>query len=321
MRGVYIVANDKVADNAIALMSSLRLHDPDIPVYLIPFSDRHLGVVKRLTDLYNVQIFPDLDFLNVLTERIGEIFPRNYLALPNKMRKLAAWFGPLDEFLYIDTDILCFKPVSEILTYLDQADFVWCDYHFKGGLKDVFSDVVIEQNLFSSEALEDVFNSGLWGSKKGVFSLEQLYALLSECAAHREYFDFSSGTTDQPIMNYLVLKAIPSRLNVVKANAHLSGGEPGSWGGSPHFKRRGNALFDGDRPLRYLHWAGAPMRTGGPYRDLWEHYRDRNAPPSKAAALMAQAHKQIQAQTQAFDLQRLKSQLKKAGRNTVQRPS
>ena len=321
MRGVYIVANDKVADNAITLMSSLRLHDPDIPVYLIPFSDRHLGVVKRLADLYNVQLFPDLDFLNVLTERIGEIFPRDYLALPNKMRKLAAWFGPLDEFLYIDTDILCFKPVSEILAYLNQADFIWCDYHFKGGLRDVFSDVVIEQKLFSPEALEDVFNSGLWGSKKGAFSLEQLYALLSECAAHREYFDFSSGTTDQPIMNYLVLKAISSRLNVVKANTPLSGGEPGSWGGSPHFERRGSVLFDGDRPLRYLHWAGAPMRTGGPYRDLWEHYRYRNAPQSKAAALIAQAHKQIQVQTQAFGLQRIKSQLKKVGRSTLQKPS
>lgn len=149
--------------------------------------------------------------------------------------------------------------------------------------------------------------------------------LLGQCAAHREYFDFSSGTTNQPIMNYLVLKAVSSRLNVVKANTHLSGhlsgGKLGSRGGSPHFERRGNALFDGDHPLRYLHWAGAPMRIGGPYRDLWEHYRYRNAPPSKAAALMAQAHKQIQAQTQAFDLQRLKSQLKKASRNTVQRPS
>lgn len=33
MRGVYIVANDKVTDNAIALISSLCLHDPGIPVY------------------------------------------------------------------------------------------------------------------------------------------------------------------------------------------------------------------------------------------------------------------------------------------------
>ncbi|MGB3297253.1 MAG: Npun_R2821/Npun_R2822 family protein [Phormidesmis sp.] len=314
MRGVYIVANDKVIDNAIALTSSLRLQDPDLPIYLIPFNDAYLDVAERLANLYNVELFPDLDFLNVLTQKVGEIFPPDYLALPNKMRKLAAWFGPLDEFLYIDTDILVFKPVAEILAYLDQADFIWCDYHFKGGLKDVFADAVIEQNLFSPEALSDVFNSGLWGSKKGVLSLEQLYELLGECAAHREYFDFSSGTTDQPILNYVVLRAIDSRLNIVRASAD----EPGSWGGSPHFERRGDRLFDGDRPLRYLHWAGAPMHHGGPYRDLWEHYRYRNAPQSKANILAAQVQRQIQSQVSG--LQRLKSQLKKLGRGTLGRP-
>ncbi|MFK8182175.1 MAG: Npun_R2821/Npun_R2822 family protein [Phormidesmis sp.] len=304
MRGVYIVANDKVAENAIALLSSLRLHDPDVPVYLIPFNDDYHTVATRLSTLYNVQLFPDLAFLTALTDKIGEIFPRDFLALPNKMRKLAAWFGPLDEFLYIDTDILFFTPVSDTLAYLDQADFIWCDYHFKGGLEDVFSTVVPEQGIFDEAALKDVFNSGLWGSKKSALSLEQLYVLLSECAAHREYFDFSNGTTDQPIMNYLVLKAIPTRLNIVKANP----GEPGSWGGTPHFERSGDVLMDGDRPLRYLHWAGTPMRPGGPYRDLWEHYRYRNDPDGKAAA---EAKAQQSQDSMARGLNTVKRQLKR----------
>lgn len=283
MRGVYIVANDKVQENAIALMSSLRLYDPDVPVYLIPFNDAYHTVAKRLSELYQVKLFPDLSFLAALTEKIGEIFPRDFLALPNKMRKLAAWFGPLDEFLYIDTDILFFTPVADTLAYLEQADFIWCDYHFKRGLEDVFSQVVCDQNLFTADELGDVFNSGLWGSRKSALSLEQLYDVLADCAAHREYFDFSSGTTDQPIMNYLVLKTMPRRLNIVKANA----GEPGSWGGSPHFDQRGDRLFDGDRPLRYLHWAGTPMRAGGPYRSLWEQYRYRNDPEGLAKAAAA----------------------------------
>ena len=280
MRGIYIVANDKVGENAIALMSSIRLRDPEIPVFLIPFNEDHKTVAERLATLYNVQIFPDLDFLETLTAKIGEIFPRDFLALPNKMRKLAAWFGPLDEFLYIDTDILFFTPVVNTLAYLDQADFIWCDYHYTRGLKDVFSEVIPQKNIFEPDALEDVFNSGLWGSRKSALSLEQLYDILKECAAHKEYFDFSSGCTDQPIMNYLVLKTMARRLNIVKVNA----GEPGSWGGSPHFERRGDVLFDGDRPLRYLHWAGTPMRTGGPYRDLWTHYRYLNDPDGKALA-------------------------------------
>ncbi len=299
MRGVYIVANDKVQENAIALISSLRRYEPDIPVYLIPFNQDYHTVADRLSERYQVALFPDLDFLDDLTQQISEIFPRDFLALPNKMRKLAAWFGPLDEFLYIDTDILFFTPVSDTLAYLDRADFIWCDYHFKRGLEDVFSDVVREQNLFSPEALGDVFNSGLWGSRKSALSLERLYEVLADCAAHREYFDFSSGTTDQPIMNYLVLKTIPYRLNIVKANP----GEPGSWGGSPHFEQREERLFDGDRPLRYLHWAGTPMRAGGPYRSLWEHYRYSDDPEGKAQALDKQSE-------DLFGLSRLKTRVK-----------
>lgn len=299
MRGVYIVANDKVGENAIALMSSLRLRDPEIPVFLIPFNDDYHQVAGRLAELYNVQLFPDLAFLEALTQKIGEIFPRDFLALPNKMRKLAAWFGPLDEFLYIDTDILFFTPVTDTLAYLDQADFIWCDYHYKRGLEDVFSEVVPEQNIFSADELKDVFNSGLWGSKKSALSLERLYDVLAECAAHREYFDFSSGCTDQPIMNYLVLSAIAKRLNVVKANP----GEPGSWGGSPHFTQRDQVLFDGDRPLRYLHWAGTPMRAGGPYRSLWTYYRYLNDLEGKANA-------DVMASPQPSGLQQLKTGLK-----------
>lgn len=283
MRGVYIVANDKVQENAIALMASLRLYDPTVPVYLIPFNDDYHTVAKRLGALYQVKVFPDMPLLESLTQKIGEIFPRDFLALPNKMRKLAAWFGPLNEFLYIDTDILFFTPVTETLSYLDQSDFIWCDYHYKRGLEDVFSNVVPEQNIFAPETLNDVFNSGLWGSRKSALSLEKLYEVLAECAAHREYFDFSSGTTDQPIMNYLVMSAIPKRLNIVKVNP----GEPGSWGGSTHFEQRGHVLFDGERPLRYLHWAGTPMRSGGPYRDLWEYYRYLDDPQGKKAKTAA----------------------------------
>ena len=280
-RGVYIVANEKVGDNAIALLASLRSHDPDVPVYMIPFNDDYQALFKKLNSLYQVQLFPDLAFLEAFTQKIGEIFPRDFLALPNKMRKLASWFGPLEEFLYIDTDILFFEPVSKTLAYLDQADFICCDYHFKGRkLRDVFSPSVIECGIFPEDIVNSVFNSGLWGSKKGTITLEQMYQRLGECAQNRDYFDFSGGTTDQPIMNYLVLNTIDKRLNI----AQIIPNEPGSWGGMKHFITREHALYDGETRLRYLHWAGTPMRSGGPYRELWEYYRYLNDPDDRPLA-------------------------------------
>lgn len=270
--GVYIVANDRVFDQAIALLSSLRLQDQQTPVFMIPFNDDYQNVWQVLKHNFDVQLFPDLSFLEKLTQDIADIFPRDFLKLPNKMRKLAVWFGPLDKFVYIDTDILLFEPIQSTLSYLQEADFICCDFHHKGrGLADVFSPLVKEQLIFSEAELKDVFNSGFWGSYNQAFSYVEMLNLLRECASHREYFDFSSGTTDQPIINYLVLKQIEHRLNLTKVNAN----EPGSWGGSPHFQEKEHILYDGDTRLRYLHWAGTPMRPQGPYWDIWEYYRFR----------------------------------------------
>lgn len=269
-RGIYIVANDRVYDQAIALLSSLRLHDPDIAVFMIPFDQNYEQVWSILKENFNVQLFPDLAFLEKLTQEIADIFPRDFLKLPNKMRKLAVWFGPLDEFVYVDTDILLFQSLQNSLDYLQEADFFACDFQQKGrGLAEVFTQTVVEQKLFTETQLQDVFNSGFWGGRKGAFSYDQMLEILQECAEHREYFDFSTGTTDQPILNFLVLRAIEQRLNITKVNPN----EPGSWAGSSHFEEKKRLLYDGDRPLRYLHWAGTPMRPGGPYYELWHYYR------------------------------------------------
>lgn len=271
-RGIYIVANNKVKENAIALLNSIRLYDPDTEIFLIPFNDDYQDVATSL-ERHQVQIFPDLVFLDQFTQMIADTFDRDFLALPNKMRKLTAWFGPLDEFLYIDTDIIVFEKIADVLNFLLDSDFVCCDYHYKGrNLKDIFSPAVKEQQIFSDADLQDVFNSGFWASRKGTISQEQMQKLLAECAAHREYFDFSSQTTDQPILNYLVLKSIAKRLNLVK----LSEEESGSWAGMGHFREKDFILYDRHKPLRYLHWAGIAMRPGAPYQELWEHYRYLN---------------------------------------------
>jgi len=275
-KGIYIVGNDKVAENAIALLNSIRQHNQTIPIYLIPFNDEYGELWRQLTPEHDVKLFPDLARLEQLDTALGEIFDRDFLALPNKMRKLAAWFGPLDEFLYIDTDIIVFDDMAKILAHLEAADFLCCDYHFSGEkLRNVFSQTVLEQGLFSEVELEDVFNSGFWGSRKGILTEESLYETLREAAAHREYFDFSEGVTDQPLMNFLILKQFERRVNLVKPPTNAAG----SWAGSKHFQARENILFDkSDRRLIYLHWAGFKIQRGCPYWKLWSHYRHLHEP-------------------------------------------
>lgn len=275
MRGIYIVANNRVAEQAIALLKSIRLHDSEVPVWLIPFNEDYQEIAEILGSKHDVQLWSDLEFLERFTQKIAATFPGDFLALPNKMRKLVAWFGPLEEFLYIDADIIVFEKIAQVLDNLSEYGFICCDYHHSGrGLQDIFSPLVREQGIFTEAQLADVFNSGFWASKKGTISEGQMYDLLLEAARHREYFDFSSQVTDQPILNYLVLKSIPDRLNLVKTPE----GAAGSWAGSVHFTEVDRILYDRGKRLKYLHWAGKPMRTGGPYRELWEYYRYLHEP-------------------------------------------
>jgi hypothetical protein len=275
-RGIYITANDKVTDHAIALINSIRVHDLDTPIVLIPYDDNYHQVAEILKERHGVRVYEDLEFIDRLSNRLHEIFGGDFFARPNQFRKQACWFGEFDEFLYIDTDIVVFEKLIDNLSYFSQYDFLSCDYQHLGGINNVFTPKVIEDRIFTQNELKDIFNGGFWASKKGFISEQDLYDTFSECAAHPEYFDFSQKTSDQPIINYMILKRIARRFNIVRRPKSA----PGNWAGSSHFLVDGDRLIDPtvDQPLQYLHWAGIRIQPGCPYWQIWEHYRYLHEP-------------------------------------------
>lgn len=282
-RGFYIIANDKVTEHAIALLESIRATDSETPVMLIPYDDHYQKVARILSDRFGVLLFEDLEFIQRLSVQLQSIFGQEFFARPNQFRKQACWFGPFDEFLYIDTDLIVFEPIIQCLDALSEADFVCYDYQHAGGLKDVFTSTVLEQGIFTEEDLRGTFNGGLWGSRKGLITEQDLYDTFAECAAHPEYFDFSKKTSDQPIINYMVLRRFPRRWNWTQRPAK----GPGSWAGSKHFVWQGDRLIDPkvNKPVPYLHWAGIRLQPGCPYWELWEKYRYLHEPKPTVSPL------------------------------------
>ncbi|WP_353932861.1 Npun_R2821/Npun_R2822 family protein [Okeanomitos corallinicola TIOX110] len=287
-RGIYIIANDKVTEQAIALLNSIRLHDSETPIVMIPYDDNYHAIADTLNQHYGVKVYEDLDFIDRLSHKLHETFGGKFFARPNQFRKQACWFGPFDDFLYIDTDIVVFEKIIDNLNYLENTDFICCDYQHLGGIKNVFSPKVLEDKVFTETEVKEIFNGGFWGSKKNLISEQELYEIFSECAANTEYFDFSEKTSDQPIINYMLLKRIPRRFNIVRRE----GKGPGNWAGTPHFQTQENLLFDPtvNQPLQYLHWAGIKIQPGCPYWKIWEHYRNLN--PNLPAYIPPQPVKQ-----------------------------
>jgi hypothetical protein len=270
-RGIYITANDRVTEQAIALLNSIRLYDSDTPIVLIPYDEQYHKIAQLLAESYGVKVYQDLAFIERLSQNLHDIFGTKFFARPNQFRKQACWFGEFDEFLYIDTDIVVFEKIIDNLTYLNDHDFICCDYQHKAGIKNVFTSKVIEERVFDDSDLQGVFNGGFWASKKNLISEQDLYDTFLECANHPDYFDFSQKTSDQPIINYMILKRIQRRLNLVR----LSDKGPGNWAGSANFQVKDNILVDinVNRPLQYLHWAGIKIQPGCPYWDIWKYYR------------------------------------------------
>ncbi|QLE56559.1 Npun_R2821/Npun_R2822 family protein [Nostoc sp. TCL26-01] len=305
-RGIYIIANDKVTDQAIALLNSIRLHDTDTPIVMIPYDENYHHIADTLKQYYGVQVYEDLEFIDYLSHKLHETFGTQFFARPNQFRKQACWFGPFDEFLYIDTDIVVFEKIIDNLNYLANADFIYCDYQHLGGIKNVFSPQVLEDKVFNENEIQDIFNGGFWGSKKNLISVDDLFASFAESAAHPEYFDFSEKTSDQPIINYMLLKRIPRRFNIVRRE----GKAPGNWAGSPHFQAENHLLFDPtvNQPLQYLHWAGIRIQPGCPYWEIWDYYRHLN--PALPAAVIPTPVKQNQWQKAINSIKNQLRQLK-----------
>ncbi len=281
-RGIYIIANDRVLEQSIALLKSIRVYDQDTPVVMIPYDDNYQTVASILGESFGVKLYEDLEFIERLSQQLQKTFGEQFFARPNQFRKQACWFGSFEEFIYIDTDIVVFEKISDTLNYLKDYDFICCDYQHTGGISNVFTPKVIEDNIFSPAELNDIFNGGFWGSKKQLITEDILYQSFAESAQHPEYFDFSQKTSDQPIINYMILKQMPRRFNIVRR----PGGAPGNWAGSQQFYASGAQLIDPNvnQPLQYLHWAGIRIQPGCPYWDTWKYYRYLNEvePPLNA---------------------------------------
>ncbi|MEC4983516.1 MAG: methionine synthase [Oscillatoria sp. PMC 1068.18] len=303
-RGIYITANDKVTENAIALLNSIRHYDSETAIVLIPYDDNYHNLAQVLAKDYGVKVYEDLEFIERLSQKLYDIFGKDFFARPNQFRKQACWFGDFDEFLYIDTDIVVFEKIIDNLNYFSEYDFLCCDYQHSGGIKNVFTEKIVADNVINENELKDLFNGGFWASKKNLLSEQDLYDTFAECAAHPEYFDFSQKTSDQPIINYMILKRIKNRFNIV----NRPGKAPGSWAGSKHFQQQGNILIDPNtnQPLQYLHWAGIRIEPGCPYWDIWKHYRylgDPNPPQDMPPKQPESSWKQI--------IRKVKNKLKK----------
>ncbi|MGB3636758.1 MAG: Npun_R2821/Npun_R2822 family protein [Rivularia sp. (in: cyanobacteria)] len=300
--GLYILANDVVYDQLVALLNSIEVNAGKYPVSIIPYNDQLEKVREEVKHRSNVEIFADKQAIKLWQDFSTEVWQAHPDAFKEWQEKgvsglyrggthhrFAGFEGAFDKFIYIDADVLIINSLDYIFEQLNQNDFVVYDFQHKdlSHVYDVNSDRLL--NVFPQSRLDnEIFCSGFYGTKKHLFDVERRNYLLSQLQAGEAEILYKNAP-DQTILNYMVMRSEVSSYNF---SWNLPQSEiTGCCVTSPHFEERDNLVYDKDNRLTYLHYIGLSSKffervcsgenIDFPYRETFLHYRYLHEPDKR----------------------------------------
>ena len=294
-KGIYILANDVVYDQLVALLNSIeRNYSSAIPICVIPYDDRMEKVNLEIEKRDNVFIFDNkssIEFWEDFSRKIWKLHPTAMKEWEQQGLKDINRLGmhrrficfdessPFDEFVYLDCDILVLNSLDFMFEKLKQSDIVTYDFQFKD-VTHVFNGGEEIFKVFPKEKIEkEIFCAGMYCSRKGLFKdkEEVILKYLKEDAKI-----LRPQCPDQTILNYMIMK-----LNLKNYNFALNLPKEKITGNcvvSKHFKEKDHILYDKGVRLTYLHYIGVPSKLIAeackgkfwkrfPYKRLFMYYR------------------------------------------------
>ncbi len=265
--GVYTLANDAVMDWALALFESVKTIAPTIPLCVIPYDARQ-GLLSDRVRRFGYSYFesPEQEALQAIGERF---YPANEFAARG-FRKLAAFEGPFERFLFLDSDAVALSSIEAILGALEIAEIDLA--HFDTDLDQVYRPGALRERLVAHGARG--FNCGLFAGRRGALTAQRLKETLSSLDA-----DWSTQlvpNAEQPFLNYF---ADHEGLRVAAAHELLPGHCSTCWPATGRiepdgadFRLRDSGRWDEGWKLFCAHWAGFPLVPEMPNRWLFDHF-------------------------------------------------
>lgn len=275
--GIYCLGNDKVLDWLIAFLESLRTHEPDRPLIIIPF-DEKVDQLSKLASVYGFELLEDKNLKEL--DDIGYAINPGKYSDAHMFRKLATFWGPLEQFLYLDSDIVVLSKLDELF---EAYSILKCDFmHYDTSVGYVYKDGEFREKMIRDYSSKE-FNAGVFASATGIITLDDIKNILTEALENKEHFKIGG---DQPFFNYLIDKKQLNTAAFFDLYPELC---RWTWGNlkpieftegayrlmnpqNPDFKRR----------IPFIHWSGILSSPFMPNRNIFLHYRLKNTPcPSR----------------------------------------
>lgn len=264
---IVFVANDRVLDQVVAFLESIKQNSPNISLICIPYSD-DIEKLAELADVYEFKFFIDFDISAV--QNIAKII---YGRTVPRLRKLGAFFVPCREFLFLDVDIIVRKDLRPFFGHIDSS----CDI--------VFTDISPEGTYINNKhpliAHSIEINTGAYVSAPHVMDYPLfIEAIMRHFDVFREIAFFPND--DQAFMSFSFDIQRKKFRCIDNFNAPFS---PRLWYGHP-FTHGPDEVIDPayNLPVSMVHFAGTsnyPLGHYGVWSDLFNHFmvlgRDRVA--------------------------------------------
>ena len=189
---VYTLANDRVLDWLVAFCESLRKHEPDAPLTVIPFDDR-VSEVAALAGRYGFRLLDDPRLAGL--DRVERsLWPER--ASVGALRKLAMFWGDAERFMFLDSDIVVLGPLGRFpaLTAEHDLDLLVFDI----GLHQAYEEDLAERMAERYGARG--FNTGALAGRSGLLTPERLEQLADE--ARPVSGGFIDSMIEQSFINY-----------------------------------------------------------------------------------------------------------------------
>lgn len=302
MDGICTLANDVVYDQLLALLNSLEANlATPLPVCVYPYDENTEKIAAEIAKRPNVCLYNDRDSLEKWDNFVREIWDlhptanqrwrkigsNNYHRIGTH-RRYCAFDAPFERFLYMDADTLLMSSVEDIFCQLATHQCVVYDFQYKDPSHVYELNSTKLKEVFSySRINSEIFCSGFYASKKGLFEEQQRNWLLACLKEEAEVL--YPMAPDQTIVNYMMMRSDYSIYNF--AFQLPKSKRTGCCVTSSHFQVRDSILYDGENPLTYLHYIGlrshlfsrvcAGENIDFPYRDIFLHYRFLHEPEKR----------------------------------------
>ncbi|MEH1788330.1 Npun_R2821/Npun_R2822 family protein [Nostoc sp.] len=293
MNGICTLGNDYVFDQLVALLNSIDvILGSEIPVCIYPFDDQTQRIAAEIAKRPNVFLYDNQESINRWDQFMLEASPASMNKKKYRIygghRRFCAFDGPFDRFVYLDADTLVMNSLDLIFQKLDEYNCVVYDFQFKHPDKVYnIQSAKLLQVFDENRIKKEIFCSGFYASKKGLFEPNKLETLLSFLRASEREILYPTG--DQPVINYMFMR---SGIPIYNFAHHLPDDKvTGNSVTSVHFEEKDKILYDKGNRLTYLHYIGIPPNINQavcageniefPYRDLFLYYRYLHEPEKR----------------------------------------